>query len=73
MRLHVNRVQPLADRGPPRGHDRRGRGARSPGGHISVGAAADLVVVEGRPDVDLAILTRPSSIVEVMRSGIAVS
>jgi imidazolonepropionase-like amidohydrolase len=38
-------------------------------GRISVGATADLVVVDGRPDVDLKILTQPSSIVEVMRSG----
>ena len=38
-------------------------------GRISVGATADLVVVDGRPDVDLKILTQPSSIVQVMRSG----
>jgi imidazolonepropionase-like amidohydrolase len=30
---------------------------------------ADLVVVDGRPDVDLGLLTRPSSINEVIRSG----
>ncbi len=42
-------------------------------GRISVGATADLVVVDGRPDVDLSLLTRPSSISEVMRSGVAVS
>jgi len=38
----------------------------------SHGATADLVVVDGRPDVDLGLLTQPSSIVEVMRSGVAV-
>jgi imidazolonepropionase-like amidohydrolase len=42
-------------------------------GRISVGATADLVVVDGRPDVDLGLLTQPSSIVEVMRSGVALS
>ena len=41
-------------------------------GRVSVGATADLVVVDGRPDVDLGLLTQPSSIVEVMRSGVAV-
>ena len=46
---------------------------RSDLGRISVGATADLVVVDGRPDVDLSLLTRPSSISEVMRSGVAVS
>ena len=38
-------------------------------GHFSIGGTADLVVVDGRPDVDLGLLTRPSSIIEVMRSG----
>jgi imidazolonepropionase-like amidohydrolase len=42
-------------------------------GRISVGATADLVVVDGRPDVDLDILTRPVSVIEVMRSGVAVN
>ncbi len=42
---------------------------RSDLGRVSVGATADLVVVDGRPDVDLGLLTQPSSIVEVMRSG----
>jgi imidazolonepropionase-like amidohydrolase len=46
---------------------------RSDLGRISVGATADLLVVNGRPDVDLGLLTQPSSIVEVMRSGVAVS
>jgi imidazolonepropionase-like amidohydrolase len=46
---------------------------RSDLGRISVGATADLVVVDGRPDVDVGLLTQPSSIVEVMRSGVAVS
>ncbi len=41
-------------------------------GRISIGGPADLVVIEGRPDEDLAILTRPPSIIEVMRSGVAV-
>jgi imidazolonepropionase-like amidohydrolase len=42
-------------------------------GRISIGATADLVVVDGRPDVALDILTRPVSIIEVTRSGVAVS
>jgi len=42
-------------------------------GRVSIGATADLVVVDGRPDVDLGLLTQPSSIVEVMRSGVVVS
>jgi len=42
-------------------------------GRVSVGATADLVVVNGRPDVDLGLLTQPPSIVEVMRSGVVVS
>jgi imidazolonepropionase-like amidohydrolase len=45
---------------------------RSDLGRISVGATADLVVFNGRPDVELGLLTQPSSIVEVMRSGAAV-
>jgi len=45
---------------------------RSDLGRITVGATADLVVVNGRPDVDPGLLTQPSSIVEVMRSGVAV-
>jgi imidazolonepropionase-like amidohydrolase len=46
---------------------------RSDLGRISVGATADLVVVNGRPDIDLGLLTQSSSIVEVMRSGVVVS
>jgi imidazolonepropionase-like amidohydrolase len=46
---------------------------RSDLGRISVGATADLVVVEGHPDEDLGLLIQSSSIVEVMRSGVAVS
>jgi imidazolonepropionase-like amidohydrolase len=42
-------------------------------GRIAVGATADLVVVDGRPDEDLAILTRPESIVLVRKAGQAVS
>jgi len=42
-------------------------------GRISVGATADLFVADGRPDVDLGLLTRPSLIIEVMRSGAVVS
>lgn len=45
---------------------------RSDLGRISVGATADLVVVNGQPDVDVGLLTQPSSIVEVMRSGVVV-
>ena len=45
---------------------------RSDLGRISVGATADLVVVDGQPDVDVGLLTQPSSIVEVMRSGVVV-
>jgi imidazolonepropionase-like amidohydrolase len=39
-------------------------------GRIAVGASADLVVVDGRPDEDLALLTRPEAIIEVRRSGV---
>ncbi len=46
---------------------------RSDLGRISVGATADLVVVDGRPEVEIGLLTQPSSIVKVMRSGVAVS
>jgi imidazolonepropionase-like amidohydrolase len=42
-------------------------------GRIGVGAPADLLVVAGQPDVDLTLLTRPESIVQVMRSGSVVS
>jgi len=42
-------------------------------GRIAVGGPADLAVVEGRPDEDLALLTRPSSIIEVWRSGVVVT
>ena len=42
-------------------------------GRIAVGGPADLVVVDGRPDVDLAILTKPARIQLVIASGIATS
>jgi len=42
-------------------------------GRIAVGGPADLVVVAGQPDVDPALLTRPESIIEVMRSGVVVN
>ena len=42
-------------------------------GRIAVGGPADLVVVDGRPDVDLAILTQPARIQLVIASGIATS
>jgi imidazolonepropionase-like amidohydrolase len=38
-------------------------------GRIAVGGPADLVAVDGRPDEDLGLLTRPSSITAVFRSG----
>jgi imidazolonepropionase-like amidohydrolase len=38
-------------------------------GRIALGAFADLVVVDGQPDADLGLLTRPDSILEVRRSG----
>jgi imidazolonepropionase-like amidohydrolase len=38
-------------------------------GRIAVGGPADVVIVDGRPDEDLGLLTRPSSIIAVMRSG----
>jgi imidazolonepropionase-like amidohydrolase len=42
-------------------------------GRIAVGAPADLVVVEGRPDDDLAVLMRPGSIRQVWKGGQPVS
>jgi imidazolonepropionase-like amidohydrolase len=42
-------------------------------GRIAVGAPADLVAVDGRPDEDLAVLTRPESIVLVRKAGQPVS
>ena len=42
-------------------------------GRIAVGGPADLVVVDGQPDQELAVLTRPASIIEVRRSGAVVS
>ena len=42
-------------------------------GRISVGATADLVVVDGQPELELGLLAQPSSIVEVMRSGVVLS
>jgi imidazolonepropionase-like amidohydrolase len=38
-------------------------------GRIRVGGSADLVAVDGRPDEDLAVLTRPESIVLVRKAG----
>ena len=46
--------------------------ARPDLGRISVGATADLVAVDGQPELDVGLLAQPSSIVEVMRSGVAV-
>lgn len=42
-------------------------------GRIAVGGPADLVVVDGRPDADLAILTQPARIQLVIAGGIATS
>jgi imidazolonepropionase-like amidohydrolase len=42
-------------------------------GRIAVGAPADLVVVNGRPDEDLAVLTRPASFTLVRKAGQPVS
>jgi imidazolonepropionase-like amidohydrolase len=42
-------------------------------GRVAVGGPADLVAVDGRPDADLAVLTRPGSIVEVWRGGAVVT
>jgi imidazolonepropionase-like amidohydrolase len=42
-------------------------------GHITVGSAADLVVVDGRPDEDPTLLTRPESIRLVVARGAAVA
>jgi imidazolonepropionase-like amidohydrolase len=41
-------------------------------GHIAVGGPADLVVVDGQPDQDLAVLSRPDAITGVWRGGAAV-
>ena len=41
-------------------------------GRIAVGGPADIVIVDGRPDEDLGLLRRPSSIIAVMRSGVFV-
>ena len=38
-------------------------------GRMAVGAIADLVVVDGQPDANLRLLTRPEAILEVRRSG----
>jgi imidazolonepropionase-like amidohydrolase len=38
-------------------------------GRIAVEAAADLVVVDGRPDEDLAVMTQPGSIALVLKGG----
>jgi len=38
-------------------------------GRIAVGAPADLVVVDGRPDEELALLTRSESIALVLKGG----
>ena len=42
-------------------------------GRIAVGSPADIVAVDRRPDEDLGSLTRPGSIVQVWKSGVAVS
>ena len=42
---------------------------RSDLGRMAVGAIADLVVVDGQPDANLRLLTRPEAILEVRRSG----
>jgi len=38
-------------------------------GRVAVGGPADLVAVDGRPDQDLEVLTRPGSIIGVWRTG----
>ena len=42
-------------------------------GRIAVGGPADLVVVDGQPDQELAVMLRSEAIVEVWRSGTVVS
>ena len=42
-------------------------------GRIAVGGPADLVIVDGRPDEDLALLPRPESIAAVWKAGQSVS
>jgi imidazolonepropionase-like amidohydrolase len=42
-------------------------------GRNAAGGPADLVAVDGRPDEDLGLLLRPASIIDVWRSGAAVS
>lgn len=42
-------------------------------GRVAVGGPADLVAVDGQPDQDLAVLTRPESIALVMKGGQPVS
>ncbi len=42
-------------------------------GRVAVGGPADLVVVEGAPDLDLGLLTRPESIVLVRKGGVPVA
>jgi imidazolonepropionase-like amidohydrolase len=42
-------------------------------GRVAVGGPADLVLVDGRPDEDLALLARPGSIALVMKGGQPVS
>lgn len=39
-------------------------------GRLRVGATADLVVVDGRPDEDLAVLTAPSAVRAVLQEGV---
>jgi imidazolonepropionase-like amidohydrolase len=40
-------------------------------GRIAIGARADVVVVDGRPDEDPAVLTKPESIRLVVGRGVA--
>jgi imidazolonepropionase-like amidohydrolase len=42
-------------------------------GRVAVGGPADLLVVDGRPDQDLGVLTRPGSIIRVWRGGALVT
>jgi imidazolonepropionase-like amidohydrolase len=42
-------------------------------GRVAVGGPADLVVVDGAPDLDLGLLTRPESIVLVRKGGVPVA
>ena len=39
-------------------------------GRLTVGAVADLVVIDGRPDEEIGVLTRPAAIVAVYKGGV---